>query len=154
MNDTLAQRIGELPDEELLLLLTTEADKYRAEALALARAEAERRNLDVDAPGLSVHRDGSTLGEAFRAFATGVSSEFRAGRFTAAGKPIACPHCGGEVFELRSAVVNTRALTFLRLDWLNRGAAVLVCESCGLFSWFRSAPERVPPVQPRTTDGS
>lgn len=143
MNDTLGQRIGELPDDELLLLLTTDADKYRAEALELARAEAERRNLNVAALGQSGHSEGSTLGEAFHAFATGVSSEFRSGRFTAAGKPIACPHCAGEIFELRSAVVNTKALTFLRLDWLNRGAAVLVCEACGLLNWFRNAPDRV-----------
>jgi len=143
MNDTLEQRIGELPDEELLLLLTTDADKYRSEAIELARAEAERRHLDVEAPGPSEHSEGSTLGEAFRAIAGGVASEFRSGRFTAAGKLIACPHCAGEIFELRSAVVNTRALTFLRLDWLNRGASVLVCEACGLFTWFRSAPDRV-----------
>ncbi len=143
MNDTLEQRIGELPDEELLLLLTTDADRYRSEALELARAEAKRRNLNGDALGLSENRKGSTLGEALRAFGTGVASEFRSGRFTAAGKPIACPHCAGGVFELRSAVVNTRALTFLRLDWLNRGAAVLVCESCGLLTWFRNAPDRV-----------
>jgi hypothetical protein len=143
MNDTLEQRIGELPDEELLLLLTTDADKYRSEALELARAEAERRNLKVEAPDLPEHREGATLGEALRAFADGVSSEFRAGRFMAAGKQIACPHCAGEIFELRSAVVNTRAMTFLRLDWLNRGAAILVCESCGLLSWFRTPPERI-----------
>jgi hypothetical protein len=123
--------------------LTTNADNYRAEALELARVEAERRKLNVEGPGLSGHREGATLGEAFRAFTTGVSSEFRSGRFIAAGKPVSCPHCAGEVFEIRSAVVNTRALTFLRLDWLNRGAAVLVCESCGLFSWFRNAPDRV-----------
>ncbi len=143
MSDTLEQRIGELPDEELLLLLTTDADKYRSEALELARVEAKRRNLNVDTLDLSEKRRGSTLGEAFGAFASGVASEFRSGRFTVAGKPIACPHCAGEVFELRSAVVNTRALTFLRLDWLNRGAAVLVCEACGLLSWFRNPPERI-----------
>lgn len=143
MNDTLERRISELHDEDLLLLLTTDADQYRADALELARAEARRRHLEIAPPAHSENREGSNLGEAFRGFADGVASEFRDGRFTAAGKPIACAHCGGELFELRSAVVNTRLLTFFALDWLNQGASVLVCKACGLLTWFRSAPDRV-----------
>jgi hypothetical protein len=143
MTDTLERRIGELPDEELLRLLTTDEDQYRPEALQLARAEARRRRLEIEPPDLSEDRAGSNLGGALRAFADGVAEEFRPGRFTAAGKRIVCSHCGGEVFELQSALVNTRALTFFSLDWLNRGAMVLVCESCGLLTWFRNAPDRI-----------
>jgi ribosomal protein S27AE len=64
------------------------------------------------------------------------------GSFTVAGKPVRCGHCGGGSFELRRALLNTAGLTFFKLDWANRQAAVLVCGTCGLAQWFLQEPER------------
>ncbi|MHB0972598.1 MAG: hypothetical protein ACYC9N_22910 [Thermoanaerobaculia bacterium] len=141
MDYELTQRIAELTDEELLALLTRDAADYRPEALELARSEAARRKLEIAPP--AAPNSSPTITQAVRAFADGVAAEFRSGSFAAAGKPIICSHCGGEIFELRSAVVNTRFLTFFSLDWLNRGAAVLVCDACGLLTWFSNAPDRI-----------
>lgn len=140
MNDTLEQRINALSDEELKRMLTIDADQYRPEALELGGAEARRRELEIEAPAEDA--TASSVASALGAFADGVASEFRAGGFIAAGRRITCTHCSGESFKLRPAVVNTRGLTFFGLDWLDRGATVLVCEACGLLMWFRVAPER------------
>jgi hypothetical protein len=61
-------------------------------------------------------------------------------RYTAGGKPIACPHCGGDVFTLQKVLVNTRGATFFNLDWLNRGAVALTCGACSRIEWFREPP--------------
>lgn len=143
MNDTLADRINALHDDELLRVVTVDADQYRPEALELALAEVERRKLRIPEELPAGTSDAAPVSEALRAFADGVASEFRPGRFTAAGRPVKCLHCAGETFQSRPALVNTRALTFFRLDWLNQGATVLVCEACGLLAWFRVPPDRV-----------
>jgi predicted nucleic-acid-binding Zn-ribbon protein len=66
------------------------------------------------------------------------------GRFTAGGMPLACPHCGGDRFESRPVQLNTRVLTFLKLDWMNRTATALACQRCGMIQWFAREPLRVP----------
>ena len=143
MNETLERRISQLDDEDLLLLLTTHAEEYRPEALEQARAEAARRNLEVKAPRMPEDRTAKGVGSALRSFADGVASELGSGRYTAAGRPVSCAQCGADEFVARPAVVNTRGLTFFGLDWLDRGAVVLVCERCGLLTWFQRAPDRV-----------
>lgn len=54
----------------------------------------------------------------------------------AAGKPLKCLVCGNDTFFERKAQLNTRALTFFNLDWANKTADCLVCESCGYIHWF------------------
>jgi hypothetical protein len=142
MDDTLETLARSLEDDELNRILTVDSAQYRDEMLTLARAEAARRGLSVTAPEAREGRE-STVGAAVRALADGIATAFRPGRFTAAGKRVTCAHCAGDQFESRPAVVNTRAFTFIGLDWLDRGATVLVCEACGLLAWFRVAPERV-----------
>lgn len=142
MTKTLELRIASLADDELVRLLTVDADQYREEALDVAGAEASRRGLDLatarPAPGPS----GASLGTALRAFGRGVAAHLAPGRYTAAGKAVVCPHCGDDSFEAWTAVVNTRGLTFFGLDWLDEGATVLACARCGLVQWFRTPPVR------------
>lgn len=53
-----------------------------------------------------------------------------------AGIALSCSHCGGTEFTERSALLNTRGLTWLGLDWLNEGARVFACSNCGHLEWF------------------
>jgi predicted nucleic-acid-binding Zn-ribbon protein len=70
------------------------------------------------------------------------ASAFGPGEYAIAGKPIRCPHCGNRTFELGEAQLNTPTLTFLKLDWLDKSATVLVCTACGHLEWFGKRPER------------
>jgi uncharacterized protein len=142
MSHTLEPRIVSLSDDELVRLLTVDAEQYRQEALDIARAEALRRNLALDAavPGLAPSE--RSLGSAIRAFGQGVASQFGPATFTAAEKAVTCPHCTGQSFEEHPALLNTRGLTLFGLDWLDKGATVLVCTQCGLLQWFRVPPSR------------
>ncbi|HEX4956507.1 MAG TPA: hypothetical protein VF017_24225 [Thermoanaerobaculia bacterium] len=56
------------------------------------------------------------------------------------GKALSCQHCGGTSFSSRTIQLNTRGLTFLSLEWMNRAATVFVCVRCGHLHWFL-APE-------------
>lgn len=62
------------------------------------------------------------------------------GRYEVEGVVLKCPVCGCEIFEDRRAVVGTRFLSFLKLEWLNRGAWILDCAKCGHLSWFSKRP--------------
>lgn len=64
-------------------------------------------------------------------------------RYEAEGVTLTCPVCGCDVFDERRAVVVTRFLAFLRLEWLNRGAWILDCARCGHLSWFSKMPTRI-----------
>ncbi len=55
-------------------------------------------------------------------------------------KKIACPSCGNDKFELKDILLNTPGLTFLRLDWANRSASVLVCTKCTRIEWYLNKP--------------
>ena len=144
MTDTLSARIASLGDDDIVRILTVDAEQYRPEALDLARAEATRRGLTLDAGVSDSEPADRSLGGAVRAFGQGVASQLGPAAFTAAEKLVSCPHCGGESFDERQAVVNTRGLTFFGLDWLDRGATVLSCTRCGLLQWYRVAPSRTP----------
>ncbi|HHV63773.1 MAG TPA: hypothetical protein GXX46_01645 [Peptococcaceae bacterium] len=52
------------------------------------------------------------------------------------GKQITCLHCNYDRFDKGTALLNTRGLTFLDLDWLNEGATTLTCKRCGFIHWF------------------
>lgn len=49
---------------------------------------------------------------------------------------ITCTHCKYERFEQGKALLNTRGMTFLDLDWLNENATTLICKRCGYIHWF------------------
>jgi hypothetical protein len=88
------------------------------------------------------------LSDALRAGITAATTEFReraerpAGeRFASAEHAITCPHCGGERFDAREALLNSTVLTALSLDWLDRSATALVCTTCTHIIWFASRPD-------------
>lgn len=63
-------------------------------------------------------------------------------RNSIAGVKVHCSHCGGEKFAHGTAMLNTRGMTFLKLDWADRSAKVLVCANCTHITWFLKSPER------------
>lgn len=68
--------------------------------------------------------------EGFRQGMSGDSS------YTIAGRKLVCPHCGGDQFDRREAQLNTRALTFLGLDWADARADAYECTRCGHLEFF------------------
>ncbi len=73
-------------------------------------------------------------------FKQGLSGEPDPRRFAVAGVNVACSHCKGRDFEQGRAMLNTLGLTFFGLDWANREAYLLICESCAHIDWFLSEP--------------
>jgi hypothetical protein len=59
------------------------------------------------------------------------------------GTQVICGHCGGLDFDRGRALLNTKGLTFLQLDWANREANLLICTSCSEIRWFLAEPERI-----------
>ncbi len=119
-DDTLRNRIGGLDDVELVRMLTITREEQTPEALQLAEAEAARRELPVD--------------EAF--LPATESDEAPSGKYETGGIPVICPHCRGREFLARDVLLNTRGLTFFKLDFLNRSATALICTQCGLIQFF------------------
>jgi ribosomal protein S27E len=64
-------------------------------------------------------------------------------RYSLAGVPIRCPHCGGDLFKAGEAQLNTALATLLELDWVNRSATVLICASCSQIQWFMEPPLKI-----------
>lgn len=60
-----------------------------------------------------------------------VGHEYKAGDVE-----VSCVHCKHNKFEQGKALLNTRGLTFLELDWLNNDATTLICKRCGFIHWF------------------
>lgn len=58
---------------------------------------------------------------------------------SAAQLKIGCVHCGHDRFESGKALLNTRGMTYLGLDWLNENATILICKRCGYIHWFNQA---------------
>ena len=80
----------------------------------------------------------------------GLLDDFRRGyagdetqHYRIAGKPVVCPHCEGQDFDLGSAQLNTAGMTLLNLDWANRSAHTLICVGCSRIEWFLEKPERI-----------
>lgn len=65
-------------------------------------------------------------------------------RISIAGAALRCQHCDFDHFGHRKAQLNTAAMTFMDLDWLNASADVYVCGRCGHLHWF------LPPPPPET----
>jgi len=53
-----------------------------------------------------------------------------------AGLQLTCPVCRGVEFETRPGLLNTAGMTFLEMDWLNRGATLCICRTCQHVMWF------------------
>ena len=70
------------------------------------------------------------------------ASVFRPGQYELAGKSIACPHCGRDIFKKSEAQLNTALRTFFNLDWLDESATVLLCMECGQIQWFGKSPTK------------
>lgn len=64
-------------------------------------------------------------------------------RFSVAGVTVRCPHCGGERFDDSAAMLNTRGLTLLGLDFANRDGYLLVCKKCTHIDWFLEQPTAI-----------
>jgi predicted nucleic-acid-binding Zn-ribbon protein len=120
------ERVAQLGDIELVRLLTQDAASSSADVIELATAEANRRGLPID--------------EAFLPSSEEEIETSAAQRFAAAGSAIQCAHCGHDRFESRAMLLNTRGLTFLKLDWLNQSATVLTCANCGQIQLFAGRP--------------
>ncbi|WP_036190393.1 hypothetical protein [Ureibacillus manganicus] len=66
--------------------------------------------------------------------------EKKVGRQYKAGDvEVSCVHCKHNKFEQGKAMLNTRALTFLDIEWLNDNATTLICKRCGFIHWFGSS---------------
>ncbi len=52
------------------------------------------------------------------------------------GKKLICPICGGDQFHEREALLNTRGMTFFKLDFMNKSATTVICAACGHILWF------------------
>lgn len=63
------------------------------------------------------------------------------GRFNAGGSQVKCAHCGGDEFDTSAALLNTRGLTLLGLDFANRDGYLLVCRRCTHVDWFLEEPQ-------------
>lgn len=119
-------RVAQLGDVELVRLLTQDPGRHEPDLIALATAEAHRRGLPID--------------ERFIPSDEEPAESSTARRFAAADRPIQCTHCGNDRFDARDMLLNTRGLTFLKLDWLNQSATALVCASCGQIQLFGGRP--------------
>lgn len=49
---------------------------------------------------------------------------------------ITCVHCKHNEFEKGKAMLNTRGMTFLDMEWLNDSATTLICKRCSYIHWF------------------
>lgn len=56
-------------------------------------------------------------------------------------RTVRCHHCGGVSFVQRKAQLNTAAMSFFDLDWLNKSAWTLTCSDCQQILWFGVEPE-------------
>ncbi|HEX6195899.1 MAG TPA: hypothetical protein VFZ37_08315 [Jiangellaceae bacterium] len=57
-------------------------------------------------------------------------------RYRVAGRDFACHFCDGTEFAERKVKLNTGAMSFFDLDWLNKSADGLICEGCGYVHMF------------------
>ncbi len=81
--------------------------------------------------------------KAFKRASKAFSQSMGPGEYAAAGREVACPHCGFAEFAEGSAQLNTSGMTFVGLDWANKSATTLACTNCGLVQWFLKSPERL-----------
>lgn len=82
------------------------------------------------------------LGRALKAGVKGFAKAFEPARYLAAGLPVFCPHCKGDLFQEQEALLNTTGATLVNLDWLDKSGMALLCEKCGLIQWYAKKPEK------------
>jgi len=82
------------------------------------------------------------LGQSAKVGAKAVAEAMRSGIYQARAGKVACPHCGNDQCSAQAVLLNTRGLTFFKLDWLNNKASALICSECGLIQWFAKSPKR------------
>jgi hypothetical protein len=83
----------------------------------------------------------SKFWRALKMAAKGFADAGSPGEYAAAGKKILCAHCGGNVFAGKTALLNTKIMTFLDFDWADPSATTLACINCGYVQWFAKKPE-------------
>jgi predicted nucleic-acid-binding Zn-ribbon protein len=142
----LRERIEALSDEELLQMLTGAPHQYIPDALAMAEEERAKRRLSVDKTAKmrdsGNESESSGFWESVKVGAESAREAMGPGVYRAAGIKVVCPACQNDQFESQPVLLNTRALTFFKLDWLNAAATTLACTNCGLIQWYKQAPER------------
>ena len=52
------------------------------------------------------------------------------------GKKLECQHCNHDKFWERETLMNTKKMTFFKLDWANKQAQNYICNNCGCVHWF------------------
>jgi len=52
------------------------------------------------------------------------------------GKKLECPLCRNDKFWQRETLMNTRGMTYIGIDWMNREAENHICGRCGYIFWF------------------
>ena len=85
------------------------------------------------------------MGKKLNAIAQGLkitAAVMKSRKYSVADRPVRCPHCGGETFDQGDALLNTRVLTLLQLDWTNKSAWTLICVECGRIEWFIKLPDK------------
>jgi uncharacterized protein with PIN domain len=55
-------------------------------------------------------------------------------------KLICCSQCGNTRFQKSKAQLNTKQMTTLRLDFMDKSARTLRCRKCGQLYWFGRSP--------------
>ncbi len=58
----------------------------------------------------------ANLGKAFMKAAATFRDSFGPSEYSAGGKGVVCPRCGGTVFAEGSAMLNTAGMTFINMD--------------------------------------
>lgn len=123
----LETRIAQMEDVELMRMLTVNSEDFTDQAFDVAHAEALKRGLPIDKALLPTARPT-------------VPGKPRA-RFEVEGIPVICNHCDGETFLIKGeTLLNTRVMSFLKLDWLNSSATTMVCTRCGSVQFFAVPP--------------
>jgi len=142
-SEEIRQRLEGLSDEELLAMVKDDPSQYIPGALSLAEDEVSRRGLTgeetlaADPPTATV-----AFVESAKVGARAVAEAMRPGIYLANERKIVCTHCKNDRFTEQAVLLNTRGLTFFKLDWLNRNATTLICSTCGLIQWFAMSPRR------------
>ncbi|HXH26122.1 MAG TPA: hypothetical protein VNI78_12780 [Vicinamibacterales bacterium] len=63
-----------------------------------------------------------------------------ASEYSAAGRAVRCPHCGGRKFAAGRAPLDGGAPA--ALDNRTPDVSILVCAECGRIEWFARPPDR------------
>ena len=142
----LRERIEALSNQELVQMLSDDSSQYRPEALAIAKEEFSKRGLSLDSvenPQAAEEKsESSRFIESVRVGTKAVLEALGPGSYRVAGAKIICPNCQHDQFESQTVLLNTRGLTFFKLDWLNAAATILTCSNCSLIQWFKRPLER------------